>query len=371
MTAWWQRQSPGVRATMILVVFVLGLNLLVTGAGQYFGHEPSGPSSSSYSTTRSGTAALARLYRRGDHHVSRLRHSLHDASLDPASTLLILDPDNLFPDDVNAVLAFLDGGGRVVAAGRGVRPLARAALGGELEWHRRGRGHLVVRQGVPESGRAVTVVADGSGAWEGIGSATPFLTARERVIGLVTPIGRGRLVLLADPSILHNDRLARADNAALAVAVAGVGRPVVFDEHAHGYGAGERGVPTRWIRLLVAATLAVLLWMWVESTRLGPAEDQSRPLPPARREYVDALAVSLSRTREPQAALERLQRRARQRVATSLGLSVDASMEEMLGAAARAGVPAEDVRALFTVPRTTDDIIELGRVAARNGGGRM
>ena len=179
-----------------------------------------------------------------------------------------------------------------------------------------------------------------------------------------------RVIALADSSILHTRHLGEAHNAGLALALAGTGRPVIFDEYAHGYGAGDRGLPPRWTRFLVAVTVAVLFWMWSEARRLGPPEVPSRPLPPARREYVDALAVSLSRTREPETAFAELQRAARRRMTTSLGLPVDASKAEMTAAARRAGMAEAEVEALFDPPITADEVLELGRVAAKHGGGR-
>jgi hypothetical protein len=182
-------------------------------------------------------------------------------------------------------------------------------------------------------------------------------------------VGSGQVVALADASILHNRHLDDADNAALAVSLVGQGRAVVFDEASHGYGAGASGLPGRWVRFLIAATLAVLVWMWTEAKRLGPPEDVARPLPPARREYVDALAVSLSRTRDP-LALTELQRSARRRLATRLGLPPDASRSETAAAAARAGITEHDVALLFEHLEHAD-VVELGRVAARYGGGRL
>ena len=46
----------------------------------------------------------------------------------------------------------------------------------------------------------------------------------------------GRAVLLADAAPLVNSRLARRDDAAFALALAGAGRPVAFVESVHGYG---------------------------------------------------------------------------------------------------------------------------------------
>jgi hypothetical protein len=106
------------------------------------------------------------------------------------------------------------------------------------------------------------------------------------------------VVLLADPGVLQNRRLAQADAAALGLALAGrPGRPVAFLETVHGYGVarGFAGLPDRVKWLLAGLALAALAAVWAVGRRLGPPEDPERPLPPPRAEYVDALAAALVR----------------------------------------------------------------------------
>jgi hypothetical protein len=105
-------------------------------------------------------------------------------------------------------------------------------------------------------------------------------------------------VLLADASPLQNRLLDAADNAAFGLDVAG-GRPVVFLETVHGYGAAARvfsGLPAEVRWALLGLLLAGLVAVWSAGRRFGPPEDAERALPPPRTEYVDALAAALART---------------------------------------------------------------------------
>jgi hypothetical protein len=110
--------------------------------------------------------------------------------------------------------------------------------------------------------------------------------------------GRGRVVMVADPSPLQNRLLARADNAALALALSGQG-PLTFVESVHGYGAatGLAALPADagWALILLAA--AALALMAARGRRFGPPEAARRELAPPRAAYVDALATTLARRR--------------------------------------------------------------------------
>ena len=61
----------------------------------------------------------------------------------------------------------------------------------------------------------------------------------------------------------------------------------------HGYGAarGLAGLPQRVQWALLGLLLAGLVALWSLGRRFGPPEDEERPLPPPRIEYVDALAA--------------------------------------------------------------------------------
>jgi hypothetical protein len=189
----------------------------------------------------------------------------------------------------------------------------------------------------------------------------------------VVTVGRGRVVALADPSPLQNRLLGTADNAGFGLAAVGDGRTVAFAEGAHGYGhaTGLGAIPGRWQAALVGLTLAALLGVVAAGRRLGPPEDAARPLPPARREYVDAVAVTLARTNQPGPALAPLQTAARSRLARRAGLPPTASEAELRAAAARFGWKADETDALFAPVRTTVDVVTAGRALARanEGGG--
>jgi hypothetical protein len=257
-------------------------------------------------------------------------------------------------------------------AGPTALPLVQDVVDPRIRWRPEGLRTLAALSPVTEAAGVVQVHADGRGSWRDPGPALPFLGGSGRVVAVVADVGEGRVVALADASPLHNRHLDEADDAALALGTAGEpGRRVVFEEAVHGYGSGGASVlPANWSRALLTATIAVLLLMWTAARRLGPPEQPDRELPPARRQYVDALAVSLSRTGEPAAALAHLQRRARSDLALRLGLAADAGRAEVLAAARRVGIPEHDVAALFDAPGGADEVIAVGRAAARQRGGR-
>ena len=210
---------------------------------------------------------------------------------------------------------------------------------------------------MPETAGVSRVETAGVGAWATAGQARPALGSGRRHLLVVAPVGRGRLALLADASPLQNRLLARADDAKLGLSLAGPpSRPVTFVESVHGYGraSGLGAIPTSWRFALGGLVLAALVLMWSRGRRLGPAEELERPLPPPRREYVDALAGLLERSRNPAAAIEPLQAELRRRV-------------ERHGAA---GLSDEEVEAALAAPKRPEDVLAAGRALARLERGR-
>src|SRR5207244_13461782 len=135
-----------------------------------------------------------------------------------------------------------------------------------------------------------------------------------------------------------NRLLASADNAQLALDLAGAkSRHVVFFETYHGYGRGSGlgAIPGRWQALFLLAAAAVLTFMLARVRRLGPPEDEERPLDPPRREYVEALAATIARTRDRTQALEPVRDEVRRRIAVRAGLRPNAPDEQLLAAARR------------------------------------
>ncbi len=143
-----------------------------------------------------------------------------------------------------------------------------------------------------------TVVGlDGTG-FEDLGGLLPMLGPAETPLAAVAPLGAGQVVLLADTSPLTNRGLARADNAAFALSLAG-DAPVAFLETVHGYGVSAASAacqPPSSGRCSASRSR--------RSSRCGRRGSASasrrtkRPrAPPPRVEYVDALAGALARAK--------------------------------------------------------------------------
>ncbi|MGN6182512.1 MAG: hypothetical protein ACTHQM_02530 [Thermoanaerobaculia bacterium] len=114
----------------------------------------------------------------------------------------------------------------------------------------------------------------------------PILIADKRVILARQRIGKGDLFLLAAPEVIENKHLSK--NLELLVALAGVKRPVYFDEVPHGIMSGDGALELmkEWNlgTFLVMLGVVALLLFWREGKRIGPAEEEYRE---TRSEAVD------------------------------------------------------------------------------------
>lgn len=367
-TGAWRRLHPAVRAIIVLVVLVVVVNIVLSLVDSSTrGSDETAPRSSSLSTGRDGLAAYAELLRRNGHDTEAQRGDVTANAIASSDTLVVLDPVGLSRDEERVVRRFVERGGRLLAGGVGAGGLLATVFADPPVWSSAG-----VRDAEPvgtagEVAGLRSVRTAGEGSWSEPGATTPVLGNASRTLATVATAGRGRVVALADPSPLQNRLLGAADNAGFGLLAAGDGRAVAFAEGAHGYGhaSGLGAVPGRWQAALVGLTLAALLGVVAAGRRLGPPEDAARPLPPPRRDYVDALAVSLARTGQPAPALAPLQATARSRLARRAGLPPGASEAELRAAAARFGWTAAETDALFAPVRTAVDVVTAGRALAR------
>jgi hypothetical protein len=256
---------------------------------------PRGPRSSSYATSPPGLAAYASLLEHYGRTVTRLRRPVADAPPSRRATLVVLDPGAVGAREARAIGRWVRGGGRLVAGGAQPAPWLRAVQPDAPRWRPAPAGTVTLGRRVP--GVTSVRTAEG-GAWGPRAGATLFgPNARGLLVSMRS--GRGSVWLLADASPLQNRLLGQADNAALGLVLAGR-RPVAFLETVHGYGAarGLAGLPEPVQWALAGLLLAGLLALWSAGRRLGPPEDPAQAPPPARVEYVEALAGALARTRE-------------------------------------------------------------------------
>lgn len=295
-------------AGAVALFVVLGL------LSEAFTPAPQGPAGSSYATTPDGAAAWAELLARAGHQVAPLRTSLEQARLPPRATLVVLGATGLSRAAARNLDRFVREGGRLLIGGGDPRAVLPALLERAPGWTAAGStiAHPVAR--VPEVGGVGTVVSAGAGAWTS-GPGTPALAGARGPLLIVLGLGRGRLNLLADAAPLENRLLASADNAQLALNLAGSrGSPVLFAEALHGFGeaTGLAAIPTRWWLAFAGLCLAWAGWALARGRRIGPPQaPEPTPVPP-RSAYVDALARQLVRGRDG-VSLEQLAREAMER----------------------------------------------------------
>ena len=368
----WRALSSGARYAIAGLAVLLAANALLAALEAAVGRDPGGPTSSSYATAPSGLAAYADLLEARGHPVRHIRTSLDRAVLDPRTTVVVADAPNVTDEEATALDGFVSSGGRLLVTGDGAPVVLRHLPVGDLDWSSRRVGAAAPIAPTSEVEGVTTVRAAGPGSWGDTGATLAVLGGDQGILATVLTSGGGRVVALADTSPWQNRLLGEADNAAFALAAAGeAGRPVHFAESHHGFGSAEglAALPGRWKAALAAAMLAALAAMWARGRRFGPPEDPHRATPPPRRAYVDAVASSLARTRKPAEAIRPLQDSARRRLASRAGISPDADDVAFRRAGARVGIPDDEVAALLTPARDDHDVMAVGRVLARLGGG--
>lgn len=298
LVRWWRGLGRGQQALLAVVGLAVLVNLSLSTVRSLTGGDPGGPASSSFSTGGDGLAAYADLLRADGHRVVRLRDRPAAADLPVTGTAVVVEPDGSALADVELLARFVTEGGHLVLAGAGSADLLAALTGAPVGWRaERPVARLDVWVPVPETGSARTLAGDDGGRWVGLGPLVPVIGAEDRAAMVVADVGAGRVTALADPSLLHNDHLDQADNAALGLALAGEdAAPVVFVEAARRSGSrGLAAVPPGWKWATAGLAVAVALGLWSAGSRAGPPEPQARTLAPPRRDHVDAVAAALDR----------------------------------------------------------------------------
>lgn len=333
--------TGGARLALAIGGVLVAVNVAAAFVGQLSGGEPGGPPASSYATSGDGVAAYAELLRRAGHDVRALRSPPADEPPAADDTMILVDAVGVTAADARELRRFVRSGGRLVVAGDPGRWLADVVPGAPA-WSPDGSPGGRVVAPVAETDGVERVAGSGIGRWERIGGALPAVAGARGPVVTVQRVGDGRVVLLADTSVLTNDRLADADNAALGLGLAGpAARRVLFAESYHG-AAGASGlaaIPDRWLVSFGLAAVALVALMVVRGRRFGPPEPDERELAPPRTAYVDALGALLARGGDRAAAGEVLRSRVAERGRTTDDRAAVTTNGELVAAgAALAGV---------------------------------
>jgi len=369
---------------MVVAAGAIVVEFAISFAGGVYG-APSrsiiGPASS-LDSSGSGTAAFAQLLTDRKHPVRQLTVPVSTTTLPVPGTLFVLDPQGELTSDLATLHRYLAAGGRVVLAGRPATATLRALLGaGPLPvWQATTTRSWRPGAPEPETYGVRTVVSDTLGAWQTATSDETVANASRPVrillggsrgaLALLVLVGRGRLVLLATGAPLDNAHLADADNAALALDLAGPdSAPAIFDEYDHGLGrpgSGIAGLPGHWQVALLLALVAVLVWMLSAARRLGPPLPAERELVPPRIAHVDAVASLLASGSAARlvAGADPLRQAARERLVHVLRAPRDSTDADLVAAASTLLLPPDVVASVLGEPRSEADLIALGRAYA-------
>ena len=177
----------------------------------------------------------------------------------------------------------------------------------------------------------------------------------------VRRVGAGLVAATSDPAPLTNAALDQGDDAALAVALVAPGDGVAVrvldpnrfltDADDVGDGTVLGALPARGEQAVSQLVVAFLVWALVSGRRLGRPVVEELPVPLPASDLVLASGRLLDRNGDAADAAERLRRRSRRDLGTTLGLGPDPRPEELADALrAHAGVDPDLVRRALLDP---------------------
>ncbi len=163
----------------------------------------------------------------------------------------------------------------------------------------------------------------GLGGWA-LREALAIVAGDEAPVLSLARRGKGDIVLCSIPEIFQNGKLGQGDHLSLLLQLAGPGRPVFFDEFAHGMdrGTGTFEILARWGfgPFLVLVLVAWLVSFWRRRVRVGPEEEDLRETRIEAVDFVDSLAQLYGRMLPRRHLLALYSRAFEQTAAAKLGL---------------------------------------------------
>ncbi len=365
---------------IILVVLALVLaGFVALVAGDFFQPEREGAGGrrTSWSYRRDGLVAYFRLLEDMGLEPARLETPLLEDALAEADLLFVVEPYyGLRGGERAAVATWVREGGLAVVSEGGGDALAwlhglPTVMPGLTDHGEGPRPLEPVERGPLQRDVEETVfnlwVVLGTPTREPAGDRGPVevLLSDEAGVRIATRrYGAGRVVVLADGSLLANAWIGQADNAVAAANLAEYalaearGRRIVFDEYHFGYGSGgEAGGLTLLAGMLfttapgwavLALTAAGVLWMIHQGRRFGTRRSPGRARRRSKLEYVESLGETLRAARAHGVALGILWSHFRRRLVRQMALPRSVTSQHLARAvAARIGGDPDSYHALF------------------------
>jgi hypothetical protein len=211
------------------------------------------------------------------------------------------------------------------------------------------------------------------------GAAKILAASDTAVLAVELPVGQGRIVAIADPTVLNNRALRAADNAVWLVTLAAAwGNGVTyFDEYHHGFGVQKSAVslawafaktPWGWCVGQIAA--AGLLYIFVYRRRFGriseaPAATHSNPL-----ELVDARAGIFHAAGAQRLAAQSIMQNLSQELSQAHGRTIDVARVSEYADKSLAELQALAAKTERGEKLSDREFIQLGRLAGVVSKGR-
>ncbi|MGO8670061.1 MAG: DUF4350 domain-containing protein [Capsulimonadaceae bacterium] len=383
---------------ILIAVFVVAIFFLAgqpTGSSHVVGKEEA-PDPSIYNDRESGTMAFFQFVHQAGYDNQVLRQSWSTLSRSTAAVLVVAEPAI---DDVAPLTGVPFGSPGVADTSSTALTAADAPL---LErWVRSGHTALLLISrmssgqiaggtgGTDSFGDALGVFVDSTATYgeqtefvplqptplaRGIVSihCHPGVRARGKNPDFVTlfgdsemgamvaavPVGKGRIIVVADGEFASNGNLSRSENAVflgnLLARYAQPGETVLFDEYHHGdvstsggmalWPALGRPLQTIVLQILLAAVLAVI----VAGSRFGTPVPLLRGVQRNSAEYVTSLAGLYLRAGASSTMLEMIYNQFLRDLTVRLGVSSDSNLEQLAAVASRrSGVSGAEMRRLL------------------------
>ncbi|HKW45429.1 MAG TPA: DUF4350 domain-containing protein [Candidatus Eremiobacteraceae bacterium] len=349
---------------------------------------PKVDSQSTYDAAPGGYAALYEVLKREGVRVEQFDR--HAAFLDRAiDSLVISDPGidpsefvglPLLPADIDAIATWVKSGGTLIAVG-GDQSGDRVLKMGRIDDN--GKNHDSARPVIATPLTAGVQAIDGTSPnripYSGSQRQTPIMADRFGSVVATYPLGKGTVIIVADPTLFQNRNLAKAGNARLAydlVTAAGGRRAVVaFEEYSHGHQVD----PSFWSILpgparvaLVIVSLAIFALLVSTFFRFGPVVRPPVDNERTSAEYLSSMAALMARGGATRKALRDVADAAIRGLAESLGFQDNAPVAHLAARlTARAG-GAESADSLLELNRLRSyeypkeaDLLAAARIAAK------